>query len=303
MRNKITIALTLIIILSAFNAFSQKELKILSYNVKHGFEGDSAITSQYIQWIKNISPDIALYQEMNGFTQKKLTDLSKAYGHNYSVIMNKEAGHDVTHPLAITSKYPIKNVQMFLDSMWHGYVHAQVQGIDLFVTHLAPFTLKDRQKDLTRIIADANSLPKNSKVLIAGDFNSLSRVDAAMYDDVLLTSMRKIEGRLEPKSGTPIVKNRIIYRNNLNNGQIDYSVTDMMTEAGFIDSYYFLNKNFKNSVPAKAYQKKSSKLRRIDFVWVNPNLSKSLIKADIIHDKYTDFISDHYPTLITLKKE
>ncbi|MFD1629869.1 endonuclease/exonuclease/phosphatase family protein [Pseudopedobacter beijingensis] len=286
------------------NTFSQsREFQVLSYNIKHGFEGDSTTIAEYIKWINKINPDIALYQEANGFNQKKMQELAKKYGHSYVVVMNQESGHEVTHPLAITSRYPINNTEMFLDSMWHGYIHARVQGIDLFVTHLAPFTLKDRQKDIQRIIEHTKKLPKASKILVAGDFNSLSRVDAAMYDDVLLTSMRKIEGRLEPKSGTPIVKNRIIYRNNLNNGQIDYSVTDMMLNAGFIDSYYELNKHFKNSVPAKSYQKKSSKLRRIDFVWVNSNLSNSLLKADIIHDKYTDFMSDHYPVLITLKKE
>lgn len=286
------------------STFSQsRELKVLSYNIKHGFEGDTSTIVQYIKWVNEINPDIALYQEANGYSQKMMQELAKKYGHSYVVIMNQASGHNVTHPLAITSRYPIGNTELFLDSMWHGYIHARIQGIDLFVTHLAPFTLKDRQKDIKRIIEHTKKLPKESKVLVAGDFNALSKVDAVMYDDVLLTSMRKIEGRLEPKSGTPIVKNRIIYRNNLNNGQIDYSITNMMTEAGFMDSYYYLNKNFKNSVPAKAYQKKSSKLRRIDFVWVNPNLSKSLIKADIIHDKYTDFMSDHYPTLITLKKE
>ncbi len=291
----------ILIVLTIGNSFSQsKELKILNYNVKHGFEGDSAITAQFIQWIKNVNPDVALYQEMNGYTRMMLKDLAKKYGHQYTVIMNQEAGHDVTHPLAITSRYPIKNTEMFLDSMWHGYMYAQVQGIDLFVTHLAPFTLKDRQKDLHRILDHTKKLPKDAKIIVAGDFNSLSKVDSAMYDDVLLTSMRKIEGRLEPKSGTAIVKNRIIYRNNLDNGNIDYSVTNMMVKAGFIDSYYFLNKNFKNSVPAKSYQKKSSKLRRIDFMWVNPKLSELLITADIIHDKYTDYISDHYPILISI---
>lgn len=283
------------------NAFAQPILKILSYNVKHGFEADSAVTAQYISWVKEQNPDIVLYQELNDFSKEMLKNLAKAYGHTHTVIMNREAGVDVTHPLGISSKYPITKSQMFLDSMWHGYLYAQVKGINIFLTHLAPFTLKDRQKDVQRILTHAKQLPAKSDILIAGDFNSLSRADESMYGETLLTSMRKIEGRLEPKSGTPIVKNRIIYRNNLDNGNIDYSVTDRVLKADFFDSYYVLNKQFKNSVPTKANQTKSSKLRRIDYIWVNKNLRDRLVKADIIHDKYTDFMSDHYPVFISIK--
>lgn len=288
--------------MGAFAVNSNDSLKILSYNVMHGFEGDSSTIAQYIGWIVEIAPDVVLYQEMNNFTQKKLANLAEKYGHSHSVILNKETGHDATHPLAITSRYPIKNVEMFLDSMWHGYIHAQVEEIDLFVTHLAPFTLKDRQKDTDRIIAHANALPKTSKILIAGDFNALARSDAGQYGASLLASMRKIEGRLEPKSGTPIVKYRTIYRNNLNDGEIDYSVTDRMLGAGFIDAFRFVNNMFKNSVPTNAYLKKSSKLRRIDYAWINRRLSKELVRVEIIQNHHTDSLSDHYPLLITIKK-
>src|SRR5690606_29485598 len=134
----------------------------------------------------------------------------------HSVLLNQESGHDATHPIGITSRFPISNVEMYLDSMWHGYIYAKVGGVHCFATHLAPFTLQDRYRDLTRILAHARTIPPNERILIAGDFNALSEVDSAMYGSELLASLEKIEGRLEPKSGTPIVKNRIIYRRNLN---------------------------------------------------------------------------------------
>src|SRR5690606_34756372 len=134
-----------------------------------------------------------------------------------------------------------------------------------------------------------------------GDFNSLSQVDSPMYGEVLLSSMRRIEGRLEPKSGTPIVKNRIIYRNNLNEGEIDYSVIGLIADAGFSDAFYIKNKIFKHSVPTTTNMKKSSKLRRIDYIWLNSYLAERLLEADIIHDDVTGYISDHYPVFVRVK--
>lgn len=289
-------------IISIAQVFGQEYVKILSYNIKHGFEKDASITDQFVLWANEIAPDIILYQEMNDFSQAELKALSSKSGHPHSVILNHESGHDATHPLAISSKHPIENASLHLDSMWHGYIYAQIKGIDLFVTHLAPFTLQDRQRDIARIIEHTKKLPKDAQILIAGDFNAFSRADKNEYGDDLLESMRKIEGRLEPKSGTPIVKNRIIYRNNLNKGEFDYSVTDAIIDAGFQDAFRLMNNTFKHSVPTKANQKKNSKLRRIDFAWVNTKLAEKLIKADIIHDTVTDAISDHYPILLLIKE-
>lgn len=262
--------------------YGQDKLNILSYNVMHGFEGDAARMSRYVEWLSTgISPDIVLYQEMNGFTQQKLKGLAVRYGHEHVVILNNESGHDATHPLAITSKYKIDQVEMYLDSMWHGYIYAQIQGIHFFVTHMAPFTLKDRQRDIARIVAHAQRLPLHSDIVIAGDFNAFSQSDDAEYDETLLASMRRIEGRLEPKSGTPIVKNRTIYRNNLNHGEFDYSVTNTVLNAGFKDAFREKNGKFKNSVPVKANLKKNSKLRRIDYIWTSEELLKRVEKVDI----------------------
>jgi exodeoxyribonuclease-3 len=281
-------------------ACAQKSIKIVNYNTLHGFEGNAELKKQYILWIKNVNPDIVAYQEMIGFTSLQLTEFAAQYGHKYSVIMNKEAGLDVTHPLAITSKYPIKDVKMVLDSLWHGYLNVKIKELNLFVTHLAPFTFKDRQKDIGRIIADTKALNSSDNVMILGDFNALAKTDSAMYAQKDIESLRKLEGVLQPKSGTPIVKNRIIYINNLDNGKIDYSIIDRLLKAGFIDTFKKIHPSFKNSVPTKA-DKNDSMLRRIDFIFINKNLENRLISADIIHDKVTDFLSDHYPIMVELK--
>lgn len=287
---------TILLSLTVVSVFAQ--LKVLDYNSMHGFEGDSLAKAKYINWIKQVNPDVIMYQEMAGFSNKQLQEFARKYNHSYTVMISEENGYDVTHPIAFTSKLPFEFVERNNKDMWHSYVLVKVRGFYLMATHLAPFTLKDKQHDVDLILKRVKSLPANTPVLIGGDFNSLARFDSAQYGDKLLKSMQKIEGRLEPKSGTSIVKNRIIYRNNLNNGQIDYSVTDKMMEAGFVDAYYHLYKSFKNSVPVKSRLKKSSVLRRTDYVWLNPQAIKSLVFADVLQNEITDVISDHYPVLV-----
>lgn len=276
-------------------------LTVLDYNSMHGFTNDSTSRAKYVDWVKQLAPDVVMYQEMIDFPKAELEQFAKQYGHRFIAVMSKETGHDVTHPLAVTSKYPIETLEMKNEDMWHGYVYANIKGVHFINTHLAPFTLKDRQHDVDLIINKVKTLPKDAMVLVGGDFNSLARFDSAQYGDNLLKSMLKLEGRLEPKSGTPIVKNKTIYRNNLNNDQIDYSVADKMMEANFVDAYFSMHKTFKNSVPVKSQMKKNSILRRTDYVWVNKSLSGKLITADIIQDSTTDVISDHYPILVKFK--
>ncbi|MVZ62496.1 endonuclease/exonuclease/phosphatase family protein [Sphingobacterium humi] len=300
-------AITVLICLLSFYATrsqAQEELCILSYNVMHGFEGDSSIMNRYKTWIQQeVKPDIILYQEMNGFSKEKLASFAASYGHPYTAILNTESGLNPTHPLAISSKFPIKDVEFKIDDMWHGYLMAKVANLHIMVTHMAPFTVKDRQRDVQTILKRIHQLPGKANILVAGDFNALARSDADHYGPTLLKSLQKLEGRLEPKSGTAIVKYRTIYRNNLTDGQIDYTVTDAMLAGGLKDTFREKNKNFKHSAPIKANMTKKSTPRRIDYIWTNETLLKKVKSIDIIHDDYTEAISDHYPVLIKISKK
>jgi len=280
----------------------QRELfTLLNYNTKYGFEKDSALTAHYVNWVKNLAPDVIAYQEMNGFSQNDIGALAKRYGHPYAVIMNREYGVPVTHPLAITSKYPILDVRRVMDNLWHGYLYSKINGIHFFITHLAPFTLDDRQKDIRKIVAQIKSIPKKEMVVLAGDFNALSPMDSLVYGKDLLSAMKRSEGKFVEKSGKPILRNRFVHRQNLNNGQLDYSVIQELIDSGFEDSFYLRNNTFKNSVPTEKYRKQNSFLRRIDYIWVNKRLSNRVKRSDILRDTLTELLSDHYPTILKLE--
>ncbi len=268
-------------------------LKLISYNVLHGFNSDTMLENKFIQWAIRQDADVFAFQELNGFTQDRLEQLAQKYGHPYAVINT-----GVTHPIGLTSRYPIVLVQHVTTNMWHSYLYGNINGIHVFVTHLSPFEVKVRRADIDRVLAHARLLPANERIIIAGDFNALAAVDSLEYGEELADAMRKSEGRLEPKSGLPIVKGKTIYRNNMNNGQIDYTVTNKMLATGFSDAFYLTNKKFRHSAPTEGHSDKNSKQRRIDYIWVNKTMASFVRESGIIQNSETHSMSDHYPVYI-----
>lgn len=293
------IILLLLIIACFKNGEAQKGdagMKFVSYNVLHGFNRDSVLENKFVKWAIGQAADVFIFQELNGFNQDSLEELGKKYGHLYAVINT-----GVTHPIGITSRYPIVMVQHVTTNMWHSYLYGNINGVHVFVTHLSPFEVKSRRADVDRILAHARLLPEQERIIIAGDFNALAAVDSLHYGQRLVASMLKSEGRLEPKSGLPIVKGKTIYRNNMDNNWIDYTVTGKMIDAGFKDAFYLTNNVFKHSVPGESHQGKDAILRRIDYIWVNSVVADAVQAADIIQDDTTKQLSDHYPVYINFK--
>src|SRR5690606_17227437 len=199
---------------------SQGNFKVLSYNVLEGLQQDSLVHQEYIQWVKEISPDIVAYQEMNNFTQKGLESFAARYGHPYA-IQSKLGGY----PVAISSKYPVVNVQKVVDNMWHAYLYASINNIHVFVIHFSPFDYRKRQAEMKNVLAHAATLPQDEKILIMGDFNSLSETDAVHYGGEMVEGMRQREKE----------QNHI---RNLNNDEIDYTVMNQLEKAGYKDTFW-----------------------------------------------------------------
>lgn len=263
-------------------ASAQKDFKILSYNVLKGLQQDSLVHKEYFDWVRAIDPDIVAYQEMNGFTQKTLEKFAAQYNHPYA-IQSKEDGF----PVALTAKYPIINAKKIVDNMWHAFIYAKINGIHVFVIHFSPFNYQKKKAEVANILAHAAEIPANEKVLIMGDFNSVSKRDAAEYSDAMLKGMQERE-------------QKEAHIRNLNNGQIDYSVIGAVELAGFKDTFWLTNKKFVSSIPTPKYG--SGNPKRIDFMFASPAIAKEVKSSVIIHDVHTDQMSDHYPVLVTFDK-
>src|SRR5690606_10677466 len=122
-------------------ASAQSHFKVLSYNVLEGFQQDSLMQEEYQNWVKELDPDIVAYQDMNDFSQRALESFANRYGHPYAVMSELEG-----YPVALSSKYPIVNVQKVVDNMWHAYLYARVNNIHVFVIHFSPFSYEKRQR-------------------------------------------------------------------------------------------------------------------------------------------------------------
>ncbi|MBX2877916.1 MAG: endonuclease/exonuclease/phosphatase family protein, partial [Saprospiraceae bacterium] len=148
-------------------------LRVITYNIWNGFDWgkDSTRHQQFLDWTAFQKPDILALQELCGYTQEKLAQDAKSWGHDYAVIL-KEDGY----PVGLTSKWPIQVIKKQREGMWHGMLHAQVAGIDVFVVHLSPADWKTRKREAQILIQQLEAL-NNDKYLILGDFNALSPMD------------------------------------------------------------------------------------------------------------------------------
>ncbi|WP_455585436.1 endonuclease/exonuclease/phosphatase family protein [Bacteroides sp.] len=254
---------------------SSTSLSVLSYNILEGLKNSEAKKAKFAEWVQKYSPDIVLLQELNHFTEKSLKVFARTYGHSNAYIV-KENGY----PTGITSKYPIANVQKITNGQTHGYIHAECQGIHFFIIHLSPRELNTRITEIKQIIRHIQSLPAGAKVLVAGDFNSYNAYDEKAYGPTFVEERKKFPPRAE----------------------VDYTVTNSMLDADFKDAFtLFSDGHFKPSIPVRTNEYDPNRGCRYDYIFLNENLANSCIYSDILREKETNTLSDHYPVYIRLQ--
>lgn len=81
-------------LIAAAGASAQKRsFRVLTYNVCEGLKMDTTASKErFVAWMRELDPDLAALQEMNGFTQARLEKLAAAYGHSHAVLL-KDTGY------------------------------------------------------------------------------------------------------------------------------------------------------------------------------------------------------------------
>lgn len=283
------------IIFSASSAYASiddvKQLKIISYNVYNGMKLDESEGKQkYIDWAKAQDADIIAWQEMNFFTREKLEKFAASYGHKYAVLLKESPNDPAFFPVAITSKYPIVNVNKVVDNLWHGALFADVGNYHFVITHMNPFWTAKRIDEINLIIDSIKySRDPNGKWIIAGDLNSFSPADKPDYDKSTL-----LEDIKEKQKKRPILDNLV-------NGQLSYTVQQNLLDAGYIDALKIKHKEFISTAPTKVFYDQASVPLRYDYIYVSPPLKENVIDVKVIKDDFTDKYSDHYPVQMIIK--
>ena len=245
---------------------SKTRLRVITFNVLNGFKNDDRRHEQAVVWITSQKPDVVALQELNRYTEEKLKNDARLWGHPYVQLCKVKSGYH----LGLTSRKPIKNVHFITkEGLWHGIFHGQTHGIDFFVLHLAPNTEDIRLMETKIVLNEIQKIqPSNRPTILLGDFNSLSRLDNDFYQREL---------KHEPK----------------------YSVMDHYLNRGWVDlvhQHHGTTIEKQSSIPSLLIETKSGSWR-IDYILASTQLAKKCIAAQVMKGPSTDYLSDHYPVM------
>jgi len=288
----VQILVALVITGSCNSRINEKEhdssnLRILSHNVWYGFTKVPERKEMWISWMKEQHPDIVSLQELNEYTQEKLASDALSYGHAYSVLLKEEG-----FPTGITSRFPIEDVQKITKGFHHGLLRVRIEGIYVYVVHLHPSNWEIRKSEIRQVLEDIDLLPSDSNVVLAGDFNTFSPLDSGYYS----------HGRLEPFFHE---RDSLYSENNLNKGQLDYSVIREVMEYGLLDleaSMRTSTYRFTGSFPTLVEKEgEHGDQRRLDYIFSSPDLAKKVSRAEILGSDTALILSDHLPLIVDIE--
>ena len=290
--------LLIIMILSiGSNSFSQarpktEPLKIIAYNIWNGFDWgkDSLRREKLADWVAQQKPDIVGLQELCAYTDAKLAQDAKQWGHDYSVLL-KESGYSV----GLTSNNPIEIIERIFDGMHHGALHCKSNDIDIFVIHFSPSSYKKRREEAEIILDKIATVAKsNPNYVVMGDFNAHSPFDADLYKNGILLNRLQKSNADKPETG------------NLVDKELDYAVLSNFLAHSLIDvcQKYTVGIKQRGSFPARSLSKPNetheqleTRLERIDFMMVSPELGKNCVNAKVYNGEDNWYLSDHYPVM------
>lgn len=262
----VTLCFICIGLVNAEPTVPEAKLRVLTYNVFVGFKDDAKRHAQAVEWIASQHPDVVALQELNEYTEEKLSQDARAWGHPYAKLCITKSGYH----LGITSQKPIENVHLIVKKgINHGMIHGQTHGIDFFVLHLAPQSEEIRLPETEIVLAEIRAIQSTERpTILLGDFNSSSRLNAGFYQK---------ESRHSPK----------------------FDVMDRYLGAGWVDLVHQHQGELTEkqaSVPTLLVPNNAG-FWRIDYILASAQLAEKCVFASVVKDSETDKLSDHYPVI------
>jgi len=308
----------LIALLFCGGANAKSNFRLVYWNIQNGmWDGQPDNYDRFVKWVASYDPDVCVWCEAQSLyisgTDKNLPagkaylpehwdELAARYGHRYIYI----GGHRDGFPQAITSKYPIENVERIIGNgadtvVMHGAGWAQIKAhgktLNIVSLHLAPHQWAPgvrgeaaRQESAARREGDrfrrreiqyicehtvaTHPSAAGEYWMMMGDFNSRSRAD---------------------------------------NGFYKYADDDTKL---MVHDYISQNTPFVDVIAKRYPGQLHSTMHypcRLDYVYLSPALYGKVVGADICHDFYTEPVrnpenisnfyhpSDHRPIIVDFK--
>ena len=273
---------------------SERRLRVLAYNVYYVFDHGKEVEAGSA-WIREQAPDLVALQELTNIAEERLEELAAGWGHEHAALL-KTSGFSV----GLTSAKEIVVVDRLLEGLHHGCLHAQVDGIHVFVVHLSPFRWEVRRDEARLLLAHIEPLLEaGHEVLVLGDFNALSPSDRA-----LLEAQPEV---LEKARASDAKHDHVT---NLRDGALDFSVMQAFLDAGlqdpalpFLEARGDTRWTFTTGIWTEEKTTPPDTGTRIDFILADPTLARAAQNAQVVRTGIVNRTSDHYPVLIDFARD
>jgi endonuclease/exonuclease/phosphatase family metal-dependent hydrolase len=252
-------------------------MKVLQYNVLDGCQGERERFNKLSRWIGQCDYDVIGFNELNGWNKPPtLADNAKVWDYSYSELFHLK---NSKHFIGAVSKYPIEIIDKQNSPFHHGLLHAVINGIHFFITHLTPFSAKSREAETEAIIEKTKEF-MDKPIVIMGDLNTLSPLDESTY--------------AKEKTVNILRSNESLKKKFLSDEFINYQPMQILLDGGFID--IGATNGFQYSVPTAINRDKMHAAHlRLDYILANEHFLKNKPKVRTLHEEDVDYLSDHYP--------
>ncbi len=302
----------------ATSCCQSKDLRLLYWNIQNGmWTGQPDNYDAFVDFVKSYKPDICVWCEaqtiyINGtdkkcdtadrYLVKNWDKLAARYGHKYTYV----GGHRDNYPQAITSRFPIENVDRILgvkpDSVVaHGAGWARIRFAGKTLNIVATHTYPQRY---------AYGVPKHqrdsSAALNGGDYYRAMEMEYVCKHTILTDP--------DAANGYWMLMGDFNSPSRLDKETNGYEWADDDTR--FLTQDYILNNTpyidvVREKHPGEAITSTGGKTR-IDYVYCTKPLFDLVQRADIIKDEYTTPVrdslvknfyhpSDHLPIVVDFR--
>ena len=264
-------------------------MRVLTYNILEGavtpFGGHEDRLDLIARTVVSIGADIVALQECTNWEKD-----------DSSILRRFEKAVDMRGAMVLTEGFPIAimirpdlniiSASATTEGFWHGVLDvltADENGRQtrFLAAHLHP---RNTAKKLAEMRSVLRHHHLGERTVLMGDFNAISHLDGVVAEDLA-----------EP---TFIRHSR--------DGMLDFRVTEFLEASGFIDTFVATDADaggLAHTIPTPGAEESDFTPARLDYIFVSPVLSDSIISTRRVDDEITRVASDHFPLLLELSDE